>query len=118
MAATYPGGDGGNGDAHPEWAEAAGFQVPRHGRIVPYAGPGGTADRIQRSLGSLPRALQGTGAVIVGTVHDAILVDAPEDCTPEVAFILKPPMEQAGQTSLARVPVVADGRIASRWAIF
>jgi DNA polymerase I-like protein with 3'-5' exonuclease and polymerase domains len=62
--------------------------------------------------------LQGTGAVIVGTGHNDILVEAPEDCTPEVAFILKTPMEQAGQTSLARVPVVADGRIASRWAIF
>ena len=35
---------------------------------------------------------------------------------PEVASILKTTMEQAGQTYLARVPVVADVRIASSWA--
>jgi DNA polymerase I-like protein with 3'-5' exonuclease and polymerase domains len=77
---------------------------------------GGAADIIKRALGLLPQALQGTGAVIVGTVHDEILVEAPEDRAPEVAAILKTTMEQAGQTYLTRVPVVADVRIALSWA--
>src|SRR2546422_5530361 len=34
---------------------------------------GGAADIIKRALGILPQALQGTGAVIVGTIHDEIL---------------------------------------------
>jgi DNA polymerase-1 len=57
-----------------------------------------------------------TGAVVVGTIHDEILVEAPEDHAPEVASILKTSMEQAGQTYLSQVPVVADVRIASSWA--
>jgi DNA polymerase-1 len=77
---------------------------------------GGAADIIKRALGLLPQALQGTSAVIVGTIHDEILVEAPEDRATEVAHILKTTMEQAGQTCLARVPVVADVRIASSWA--
>jgi DNA polymerase-1 len=77
---------------------------------------GGAADIIKRALGLLPQALQGTGAAIIGTIHDEILVEAPEDRTAEVASILKTTMEQAGQTYLSRVPVVADVRIASSWA--
>jgi DNA polymerase I-like protein with 3'-5' exonuclease and polymerase domains len=67
-------------------------------------------------LGLLPQALQSTGAVIVGTVHDEILVEVLEERAAEVSHILKMTMEQAGQTYLARVPVVADVRIASSWA--
>jgi DNA polymerase I len=79
---------------------------------------GGAADIVKRALGLLPQALQGTGAVIVGTIHDEILVEALEARAPEVATILKMTMEQAGQTYLLRVPVVADVRIALSWATF
>jgi DNA polymerase-1 len=77
---------------------------------------GGAADIIKRALGLLPQALQGTGAVLVGTIHDEILVEAPDEHAPDVASILKLTMEQAGQTYLTQVPVVADVRIASSWA--
>jgi DNA polymerase I-like protein with 3'-5' exonuclease and polymerase domains len=77
---------------------------------------GGAADIIKRALGLLPQALRGTGAAIVGTIHDEILVEAPDERVSEVASILKTTMEQAGQTYLARVPVVADVRVASSWA--
>jgi DNA polymerase I len=77
---------------------------------------GGAADIIKHALGCLPQALHGTGAVLVGTIHDEILVEAPMDRATEVAQILKTTMEQAGQTYLSRVPVVADVRIASSWA--
>jgi DNA polymerase I-like protein with 3'-5' exonuclease and polymerase domains len=71
---------------------------------------------IKRALLALPQALEGTGAVIVGTIHDEILVEAPEDDAPAVAHILQTVMEEAGQAYLTRVPVVADVRIASSWA--
>jgi len=94
-----------------QWAEP-----PRIAALYNTPVQGGAADIIKRALGLLPEALQGTGAVIVGTVHDEILVEALEGRAPEVAAILKTTMEQAGQTYLARVPVVADVRIASSWA--
>jgi len=77
---------------------------------------GGAADIVKRALADLPQALAGTGAVIVGTVHDEILVEVLEDRALEVASLLKTTMEQAGQMYLARVPVVADVRIALSWA--
>jgi DNA polymerase I len=54
----------------------------------------------------------------LGTIHDEILVEAPDDRVTEVSHILKMTMEQAGQTYLSRVPAVADVRIASSWATF
>ena len=77
---------------------------------------GGAADIIKYALGGLPQALQGTGAVLVGTIHDEILVEASTERAAEVAQILKATMEQDGQVYLARVPVIADVRIASSWA--
>jgi DNA polymerase-1 len=71
---------------------------------------------IKRALMALPQALQGTEAVIVGTIHDEILVEAPDDRAVEVAHILKTVMEEAGQAYLTRVPVVTDVRMASSWA--
>jgi DNA polymerase-1 len=96
-----------------QWAEPPGIGA-RYNTPV----QGGAADLIKRALGLLPQALQATGAVMVGTVHDEILVDAPEDRTAEVSHLLKTTMEEAGQEYLARVPVVADVRIASSWATF
>jgi DNA polymerase-1 len=64
----------------------------------------------------LPQALQGTGAILVGTVHDEILVEAPGDRALEVAHRLKTTMEQAGQHYLQQVPVVTDVHIAASWA--
>ena len=94
-----------------QWAE-----LPRIAALYNTPVQGGAADIIKRALGLLPQALQGTGAVIVGTIHDEILVEVLEDRAPEVASILTTTMEQAGQTYLSRVPVVADVRIASSWA--
>jgi DNA polymerase-1 len=94
-----------------QWAEPPGIAA-RYNTPV----QGGAADIVKRALGLLPQALQGTGAAIIGTIHDEILVEVPEDRTAEVASILKTSMEQAGQTYLSQVPVVADVRIASSWA--
>jgi DNA polymerase I-like protein with 3'-5' exonuclease and polymerase domains len=93
------------------WAES-----PRLAALYNTPVQGGAADLIKRALMVLPQALQGTGAVIVGTIHDEILVEAPDACAPAVASILKRTMEQAGQTYLARVPALADVRRGSSWA--
>jgi DNA polymerase I-like protein with 3'-5' exonuclease and polymerase domains len=94
-----------------QWTE-----LPRMAALYNTPVQGGAADLIKRALMVLPQALQGTGAVIVGTIHDEILVEAPDACAPAVASILKRTMEQAGQTYLARVPIVVDVRVASSWA--
>jgi DNA polymerase I len=56
----------------------------------------------------LPPALDGTRAMIVGCVHDEILIEAPFESTDEVALILKDTMEQAGREFLKTVPVQAE----------
>ena len=94
-----------------QWAEP-----PRIAALYNTPVQGGAADIIKRALGVLPQALDGTGAMIVGTVHDEILVEAPAAQAPEVAHRLKTTMEQAGQAYLQRVPVVADVQIATSWA--
>jgi DNA polymerase I-like protein with 3'-5' exonuclease and polymerase domains len=77
---------------------------------------GTAADPIKQALAWLPQALAGTQATIIGTIHDEILVEAPEDHAEEVARILKATMEEAGRVYLQQVPVVADVRIAVSWA--
>ena len=77
---------------------------------------GTAADITKRALALLPQVLAGTDARIVGTVHDEILIEAPEDQADVVARILKATMEQAGQVYLQLVPVVADIRIGLSWA--
>jgi DNA polymerase-1 len=94
-----------------QWAEP-----PRIAALYNTPVQGGAADIIKRALGLLPQALLGAGAMIVGTIHDEILVEAPEERASEVASLLKMTMEQAGQTYLTRVPVVADVRVASSWS--
>jgi DNA polymerase-1 len=77
---------------------------------------GTAADITKQALAWLPQALAGTDAKIVGTVHDEILVEAPEENAESVAQILKATMELAGQVYLKTVPVIADIRIGLSWA--
>jgi DNA polymerase I-like protein with 3'-5' exonuclease and polymerase domains len=64
----------------------------------------------------LPQSLEGANTKIVGTVHDEILVEAPEEHAESVTQILKTTMESAGRVYLQIVPVVADVRIGLSWA--
>ncbi len=56
----------------------------------------------------LPSALEGTRAIVVGCVHDEILLEAPIECADEVAEVLKDMMEQAGNEFLRAVPVQVE----------
>jgi DNA polymerase I-like protein with 3'-5' exonuclease and polymerase domains len=76
---------------------------------------GTCADILKRALGQLPAALTGTGARIIATVHDEIVLEAPEDQAQEAGTRLKMVMQQAGETYLTRVPVEVEVVIAHSW---
>lgn len=77
---------------------------------------GTAADITKAALAKLPTALKETGARLIGTVHDEILLEAPEDTAERAAQILQQVMEQAGRHYLRKVPVKAEVAIALNWA--
>jgi DNA polymerase-1 len=77
---------------------------------------GTAADITKAALAKLPIALKETGARLIGTVHDEILLEAPEGKAEQAAQILQQAMEQAGQRYLKKVPVKAEVAIALNWA--
>ena len=77
---------------------------------------GTAADITKAALAKLPTALKETGVRLIGTVHDEILLEAPEDAAEQAAQMLQQVMEQAGQRYLRKVPVKADVTVVSSWA--
>jgi DNA polymerase I len=77
---------------------------------------GTAADITKAALAKLPVALKGTGARLIGTVHDEILLEAPENMANQAAQILQRVMEQAGHQYLSKVPVKAEVVIVRSWA--
>jgi DNA polymerase I len=77
---------------------------------------GTAADITKAALAKLPTALKETGARLIGTVHDEILLEAPEAMAEQAAQILQQMMEQAGHQYLRKVPVKAEVVIVSSWA--
>jgi DNA polymerase I-like protein with 3'-5' exonuclease and polymerase domains len=49
--------------------------------------------------------LADTGAQIIGTVHDEIILEVPDRLAGEVAVILKETKIQAGKAYLGKVPI-------------
>ena len=80
---------------------------------MPVQGTG--ADILKQALGLLPAALKETGARIIATVHDEIVLEAPEAHAQEVAARLETIMTQAGHTSVTRVPIEVEVVIAINW---
>jgi len=74
---------------------------------------GTAADILKIALGKLPGALRGTGAQIVGTVHDEVLLECSEGRAEEVKEILQQTMESA--SFLQEVPVEAEAKICIDW---
>lgn len=77
---------------------------------------GMAADITKHALAFLPQALADMNAKLIGTVHDEILIEAPEEHAERVAQLLKETMEHAGRVYLHTVPVVANVRIGTSWA--
>lgn len=73
------------------------------------------ADILTRALGRLPPALKGTGARIIVTVHDEIILEVPEAQAEEAATRLEMIMKQAGRTDLTHVPIEVEVVIAQDW---
>jgi DNA polymerase I-like protein with 3'-5' exonuclease and polymerase domains len=61
-----------------------------------YPVQGTSADILEVFPGQLPRSLAGTGAKIVGCVHDEIILEVPEEKAEKACAILKVVMEAAG----------------------
>lgn len=77
---------------------------------------GTAADITKKALALLPPRLGGTGAKIIGTVHDEILLEAPEEKADEAGRILRKAMMDAGRTYLSKVPVEVEVKIVESWA--
>jgi DNA polymerase I-like protein with 3'-5' exonuclease and polymerase domains len=58
---------------------------------------GTSADITKKALGILPGKLIGTGAKIIGTVHDEIILEVPEEKAESIAEILKTAMIEGGR---------------------
>ena len=77
---------------------------------------GTSADITKKALGLLPQRLVDTGARIIGTVHDEIILQVPEEKANDAAVILRETMIEAGKAFLSRVPVEVDVTIGETWA--
>jgi DNA polymerase-1 len=69
---------------------------------------GTSADITKRALSMLPKTLNGTGAKIIGTVHDEIILEVPQENLQKVAPVLQETMESAGRYYLKKIPVEVD----------
>jgi DNA polymerase I len=70
----------------------------------------------KKALALLPQRLADAGARIIGTVHDEIILEVPEEKAYAAAAILRETMIEAGEAYLARVPVEVDVAIGKTWA--
>jgi DNA polymerase I-like protein with 3'-5' exonuclease and polymerase domains len=77
---------------------------------------GTAADNTKKALGLLPQRLADTGAKIIGTVHDEIILEVPDRLAKEAAGILKETMMQAGKAYLSNVSVEVEVTIGETWA--
>lgn len=77
---------------------------------------GTAADILKKALTLLRDELEGTGARIIGCVHDEILVETPAACAAEVAEMTGRTMEKAGRAWLEQVPVPASVVVGRSWA--
>lgn len=77
---------------------------------------GTSADIIKKAMAMLVEVLSGTKIKLIATIHDEIIVEAPEEQAIGVAELLKETMEQAGTFYLKSIPVVVDVGVHDNWA--
>ena len=77
---------------------------------------GTSADITKKALGLLPQRLANTGAWIIGTVHDEIILEVPDGMVNDVAAVLLETMIKAGKAYLTRVPIEVEVNIGDTWA--
>lgn len=89
---------------------------PPFTELVNHPIQGSAADILKLSLGELHEALRGTGAKLIGTVHDEILIECPLDTATQAAQILERVMVETGEQYLYPIPVEVEIKIAKSWA--
>lgn len=77
---------------------------------------GTAADIAKKALGLLAPEVKKLNAHIIATVHDEILLEAPEALAKDAAVLLKNTMEKAGEYYLKQVTTIAETIIADSWA--
>jgi DNA polymerase I-like protein with 3'-5' exonuclease and polymerase domains len=77
---------------------------------------GTAADIMKQAMVMLYPFLENTDIHIIGTVHDELLLESPQEEAEKAAYLLKETMVRAGQKFLNMVPVEAEVVIASNWA--
>ena len=77
---------------------------------------GTSADITKKALGLVPQRLAHTGARLIGTVHDEIILEVPDETENDAAAILREAMIVAGKAFLARVPIEVEVTIGGTWA--
>jgi len=77
---------------------------------------GTSADITKNALGILSGKLIGTGAKIIGKVHDEIILEAPEHQAESIAEIPRDAMIEGGSEFLKKVPIEVEMVITDNWA--
>lgn len=77
---------------------------------------GTAADIFKKALTMLAIELVDTESKIIGTVHDEIILEVPNNDVEEIAKILRNTMERAGSYFLKKLPVKVDVSIGDSWA--
>lgn len=77
---------------------------------------GTNADVVKIALARLRATLADTGAFVVNTVHDEIVVETDEESAEDVARVVRYEMEAAGAEVLKEVPLEVDTAIGPAWA--
>ncbi len=67
---------------------------PRFTELLNTPVQGSAADCLKEALACLPKALEGTDARLIYTVHDELVLEAPEERVKEVARILQETIER------------------------
>jgi DNA polymerase-1 len=77
---------------------------------------GGCADGLKRAMVDLGRALP-SGARMVSTVHDELLIECDEDCAAKVAGVVRETMTTAMQKLFPSVPIAVEVTVGQSWAL-
>ena len=76
---------------------------------------GGCADGMKRAILLIASRLP-AGARLVSTVHDEVIVEAPEDVAEEVCATVRASMIEAMATLFPQVPIEVEAGVCTRWS--
>lgn len=87
--------------------------IDRQGKNSPIQGT--SADITKQALILISRAIKNTPVKLINTVHDEIILEAPEDQAEWAAKELEKNMVDAAKIYMKKVPIVVDVHIADYW---